>query len=66
MVEQNSNKKLDERLEISVKQVNILSRFMTITTNKCNKLWAVEKINDILKILNKDLNDKIRRKSKTS
>ena len=66
MAEQNSNKKLDKRLEISVRQVNILSRFMTVTKNKCNKLWAVEKINDILKILNKDLNDKVRRKSKTS
>ena len=66
MAEQNLNKKLDKRLEISVRQGNILSRFMTVTKNKYNKLWTVEKINDILKILNKDLNDKVRRKSKTS
>ena len=65
MVEQNSNKKLEKQLEISVKQVNILSRFMTITKSKCNKLWAVRKLDDILKTLNKDLNDKVRRKSKT-
>ena len=66
MVEQNSNKKLEKQLEISVKQVNILSRFMTVTKSRCNKFWAVEKINDILKILNQDLNDTVRRKSKTS
>ena len=63
MVEQNSNKKLDKRLEISVKQVKILSRFMTITKKLSNKYWTVRQIDKILRILNKDLNDKIRRKS---
>ena len=66
MVEQNSNKKLDKRLEISVKQVKILSRFMTITKKLSNKYWTVRQIDKILRILNQDLNDKIRRKSKTS
>ncbi len=66
MAEQNSNKKSERNLEVSVKQVHILSRFMTITKNKCNKLWAVRKIDSILRTLNKDLNDKVRRKSKTS
>ncbi len=66
MAEQSLNKKSGKQLEISAKQVSILSRFMTITKNKCNKFWAVEKITDILKTLNQDLNDKVRRKSKTS
>ncbi len=65
MVEQNLNKKSEKKLEVSVRQVNILSRFMTVTKSKCNKLWTVRKLDSILRTLNKDLNDKVRRKSKT-
>ena len=66
MAELNLNKRSEKKLEISVRQVNILSRFMTVTKSKCNMLWAVRKLDNILKTLNKDLNDKVRRKSKTS
>ena len=62
MAEQNSNRKSGKQLETSVKQVNILSRFMTITKKLSNKYWTVRQIDRILRILNKDLNDKIRRK----